>query len=77
MKREFFAVYNYGMGALCAIVRASSAAEVRNLLPPFKVYDERPEWLTDDDLKRIRPNNTFDVDGELPEWVKSALDESK
>lgn len=77
MKREFFAVYSYGTGALCAIVRASSAAEVRNRLPPFKVYVKQPEWLTDEDVDRIRPSNTFDVDGDLPEWVKSALDESK
>lgn len=42
MKRQFLALYDYGLGGRWALVRAESVDEIRVRFPELKVTDERP-----------------------------------
>jgi hypothetical protein len=65
-KREFLAVYDYGMGGLWFKIKACSAAEIRTRYPDLKVFEEneRPEWMTVDQEEHFTRRWHFDIDAD-------------
>jgi hypothetical protein len=61
MKRQFLALYDYGLGGRWALVRAESVDEIRVRFPELKVTDERPGWMTDDYYRRLE-DRICDID---------------
>ena len=50
----FYVAYEYGSGAAWAFVQADTVADVVAEFPELDVYDTPPEWMTVDDLHRVR-----------------------
>lgn len=57
----FYVAYEYGSGAAWAFVKADTAEEVVAELPEVDVYDTPPEWMTIDDLHRVREHASLDI----------------
>ena len=53
--------YEYGSGAAWGFVLAPSSEAVREALPHVEVYDDPPEWMTNDDLDHIAAHATIEV----------------
>jgi hypothetical protein len=62
-KREFLVAYDYGTGGLWGILYARSKEEIAKLYPELIVIDERPKWMTEGELDRIRELESHDTDG--------------
>ena len=61
-KREFFAVYDYGMGGIWYVILAQSIKDVQRRFPFFKVFDSPPEFITENEVSRIHSENFQDID---------------
>jgi hypothetical protein len=74
-EREFWVVYDYGMGGVWAIARAASDAELRSAFPELTIVDERPSWMTPEREANIRKNSSFVVgdSSSYPDWLKVLL----
>lgn len=64
MKREFFAVDDYGQGGIWVVVRAGSADEIEEKYPELDVFDEAPEFLAADVIARIQAKRNYDLEDE-------------
>ena len=68
-KKEFFAVYDYGQGALWAILRAESAEQIRRKYPGLEVFDGRPPRLDDATISAILRAGVRDIDDPPAGWL--------
>ena len=57
----FYVAYEYGSGAAWAFVKAETADEVVAEMPELDVYDTPPEWMTVEDLHRVREHASVDM----------------
>lgn len=62
MKRPFLAVDDYGMGGIWMFIDAVSPEEIGAAYPELKVFEEPPEFLSQDDLEEIQSELHFDLD---------------
>jgi hypothetical protein len=62
MRTEFLAVYDYGTGGVWVYLLADSAAQIHECFPEFRVVSDRPNWLTDEEDRRLRERMTIDID---------------
>ena len=58
----FFVAYEYGTGAAGAFVKAETAADVTAEFPELDVYETPPEWMTIEDLHRVREHAYVELD---------------
>ena len=58
----FYVAYEYGSGAAWAFVKAATADEVVAELPELDVYETPPEWMTIEDLHRVREHAYVELD---------------
>ena len=61
-KREFLAVYDYGMGGIWYVISARSIEEVQSHFPFFKVFEDPPKFISKDEYFRIRNESFQDID---------------
>ena len=54
MRNDFPAVYDYGTGGARACLLADSAARLHERFPKLHVVTGRPDWLTDEEDRRLR-----------------------
>ena len=73
--REFWAVYDYGMGGVWGVARADSEADVLQTFPELKVVEKRPTWMTGDIEQKLRSVSTFAVadPSTYPAWLQAML----
>ena len=64
MKREFFAVDDYGQGGIWLAIRAESADAIKEKYPELDVFDEPPQFLTAEVVERTRMKRSYDLDDE-------------
>ena len=64
MKREFFTVDDYGQGGVWLVIRAASADAIKEKYPELEVFDEAPNFLTDEVVERARAKRSYDLDDE-------------
>jgi hypothetical protein len=57
----FYVAYEYGSGAAWAYVKADTPEEVVAELPEVDVYDTPPDWMTVEDLHRVREHASVDL----------------
>lgn len=57
----FYVAYEYGSGAAWAFVKAATADEVVAELPELDVYDTPPEWMTVEDMHRVREHASVEI----------------
>ena len=57
----FYVAYEYGSGAAWAFVKAETADEVVAELPELDVYDTPPEWMTVEDMHRVREHASVEI----------------
>jgi hypothetical protein len=74
MKREFFAVDDYGTGGIWLLVWARSEEEITNKFSELKVRDARPEWMTDEVYLRLNELRCYDIDDEPSGYLKDLID---
>jgi hypothetical protein len=77
MKTKYTAVYDYGMGGLCAVISASSKGEIVEKFPMLEVFDAPPTWMSTAEYDRIAATNSFDIDDDSPDWLKTAMMERR
>jgi hypothetical protein len=79
MKTEFLVAYDYGQGAVWAIVCARSAVEIEREFPELTIVNERPAWMTDTELEKIKEVHSYDINdrtfGLLAEIMDARRDE--
>jgi hypothetical protein len=70
-RREFLAVYDYGMGGIWMKILAGSREEIASRYPQLTVYpeNERPEWLTEAAEENYTRNMRFDLDAHEGTWL--------
>ena len=68
-RRDFMVLYDYGQGGLWAIIRADTVEQVRQRYPQLQVFEERPAFLDDELLGRIRAQCSCDVDQPPVGWL--------
>jgi len=61
-KKNFFAVYDYGMGGVWLIINARSKDEITQKYPFLSALESRPDWMTDDVYERIASTRSYDID---------------
>ncbi len=57
----FYVAYEYGSGAAWAFVKADTADEVVAEVPELDVYDTPPEWMTVEDMHRVREHASVEM----------------
>ena len=60
----FFVAYEYGTGAAWAFVKAETAADATAEFPELDVYNTPPDWMTVEDLHRVREHAYVELDEE-------------
>ena len=70
MKKDIYAVYDYGMGGIWALIHARSKEEIEQKFPALIAFDSRPQHITDEDEDIIRRNRYCDIDSEPTGWFK-------
>jgi|GEM_PF-861707 hypothetical protein len=75
--KEFWVVYDYGMGGGWALARAESQSEIARTFPELKVVDEKPEWMTQEIERKLRTESSFAVGDPrtYPKWLRDLIDE--
>lgn len=69
-KRAFVVVDDYGMGGIWMLIRADSAAQIKERWPDLDVMQiGDPEWITGEELAKIKKDwisedMEFDIDDE-------------
>lgn len=72
-KRGFLAVYDYGTGGIWALIRAHSAIEIVEKYPELKIFESRPEWMSDEQYREIdNVADSFDIEDAPPDWLTVA-----
>ncbi len=77
MRIEYFAVYDYGMGGVWAIITAHSKDDITAKYPVLTIFETRPSWMTEQDYDRIASTSCFDIDDEPPNWLVTAMKDNK
>jgi hypothetical protein len=62
MKKAFLVAYDYGQGAVWAIVNAESAAQISHEFPELAIVETRPAWMSDAQFAKIQEAHTYDLD---------------
>lgn len=61
-KKDFLAVYDYGMGGLWMIISARSAQEISHKYPMLIPMELRPGWMTEEQYNQISKKRKYDID---------------
>jgi hypothetical protein len=68
-RKEFVSLYDYGQGGLWVIIRAESAAQIREKYPQLQVFEGRPPMLDDSTVAVIRSGGVQDIDDPPIGWL--------
>ena len=74
-KKEFLAVYDYGMGGIWFVVSATSSEEVRSRFPFFKVFEKRPNFISQQEFIDIRKESFQNIDEPEIELISTIRNE--
>lgn len=74
--RKFAALHDYGQGGLWVIIRAESAAHIREKYPQLQVFEDRPPMLDDSTLAAIRGGGVQDIDEPPSGWLAELAPQS-
>ena len=72
-KSPFLVAYDYGMGALWAVIYAHEKSQIAVKYPMLKIVDTRPSWMTEDEYQRVCQILSLDVDAEPRGWLLSVV----
>ena len=72
-RREFWSLYNYGQGGLWVVIRAESAAQVRERYPQLEVFEEIPAMLDESTVMTIRRSAVQDIDEPPTGWLADLM----
>lgn len=73
MKREFLAVYDYGMGGIWVIMRASTDQEITAKYPELSIMNKWPAWMTEAEYAQISQTMLFDIDDPPTGWLQTLV----
>jgi hypothetical protein len=62
MRTSYLVAYEYGQGAVWAIVHADSEVQLRHDFPELTIVHDRPPWMTDAEFEKIRAVHDYDID---------------
>ncbi len=68
-RNEFIGMYDYGQGGLWVVIRAESAAQVRQKYPQLQVFEGAPPMLDESTLAVIRSKGVQDIDDPPSGWL--------
>jgi hypothetical protein len=61
-KQAFLACDDYGQGGIWMFIDARSSAEIAEAYPELRVFEEPPDFLTQEKLDQIDDELHFDID---------------
>lgn len=74
-KNEYLVAYDYGAGAVWAIVVARSPEEITSRYPQLTVYTSPPDWMSEQQHASIRREGLVNIEsGVVPEWMTLSRD---
>lgn len=74
--RDFFCVYDYGMGGIWVIIVAGAAKEISQKYPFLKVFENRPSFFSDEMYESTTTLfGRFDIHQEPPQSFKIIFSE--
>jgi hypothetical protein len=73
MRAPYLIVYEYGQGAVWADIFAESQADIERDFPELTVVHNRPAWMTDRELDRIREVHTSSMTERSDSWQRSSM----
>ena len=73
-KQSYLAVYDYGQGGVWVVIDARSEQELAAAYPELKVVHDRPSWLSEPEMNRIRERFHFDIDAPPSGWLAVLVD---
>jgi hypothetical protein len=74
-KQPILVCHDYGTGGVWAVVLANSAAEVKRKYPWLATFEERPQWLSQEEYEAIASTQVFDIDDAPSGWLLTAVQE--
>jgi len=79
-EKGFLAVYDYGQGGVWLVLEAPSLAEAQAAFPQLKVFETRPEWMSEADeaAYRERCESTgfrWNVHSPPTGWLKQLIEQ--
>jgi len=72
-KHKFLVVYDYGQGGVWAFLNARSRQQVESDFPELRIVAERPDWMSETELKRVEMRMNFDADHPSG-WLKTLIE---
>ena len=61
-KVKFLTLYDYGQGGVWNYVIAGSREDIGARFPQLVIYDDPPEWMSEEDRLRIEQTSSYDLD---------------
>jgi hypothetical protein len=69
----YLVCYDYGQGGVWAMIRAESPDSINASYPELTVFESPPDWMSGDELDRIRATTTLDVTDERHPFLAALL----
>lgn len=73
-KAPHLVLYDYGTGAIWALVTAESGDAIRRKCPLLQIVANRPAWMSDAAYERIA---RYDIDQEPDDFLRSLVAEHR
>jgi hypothetical protein len=74
VKTPHLVAYDYGQGAVWAVVFAESTVQIQEQFPELSVVPERPAWMTDDEFQKIEASSTYDISDRVVGLLAEIID---
>jgi hypothetical protein len=74
-KLAYLVAYDYGQGAVWAIIHARSQPEIEAKYPGLKIYREPPPFLAKKEIEVIAATSNFDIDAPPQGWLAKYAEE--
>ena len=71
MKTDYLVAYDYGQGAVWAVIHANSGDEIVRKFPDLRVIESRPPWVTEQEYAQIKSENYMDIDNKPTGWFSN------
>lgn len=62
MITSYLVAYEYGQGAVWAVVHADSEVQLRHDFPELTIVQDRPQWMTEAQYDKIKAVHDYDID---------------
>lgn len=69
-RREFLVLYDYGQGAVWAVITAEVEADIKARFPALEVVNKWPNWMDDKFYQLIKQASFSPIEGPYQGWLQ-------